>query len=204
MCMWKGHGMSLEKAMIIVEKSLQDTSKAASALSQANKFKDQEFMITAQVASTAADVLNDINTFATGSTISKTAVQFNPNTIRISNQAKSVENTNNQSGTVSTNELQNNELNFNITLHYSKTDEVSVQDKIEAFMGLVLLDKEPRITFLWGAMFFTGMLGAVSPKYMSFNQKGEPTYGTVDLTIKSTNADTTAVQYWEQQLKRYL
>lgn len=195
--------MSVEKAVILIEKSMSETSKAKDAYSKASKYSAQSIIQTSQVVSTAADILNGINSAFSSVATSSSIVQFNPNTLTISNGAESIENTNSQSGKVNTNEIKSKSMKLNVTLSYYKTDKVSVQDMIEGFMGLILLPETPRITFLWGAMFFTGSLESVIPKYTQFDSSGTPVFGTVQITIESSNSDTVSSEYWKKQLNKY-
>lgn len=195
--------MILEKAVIVVEKTMGDTAKAQEAYSKAKKYSKQETSSTINAAQLAYDALQGSLSSASSTTKTKTFVQFNPSTLSISNQAKSMEQQNSQSGEVTSNESNKNAMTLNVTLSYYKKDDVSVRDNLEGFMGLILLPETPRITFLWGAMFFTGELKSVSPKYIYFDAKGEPTFGTVSLTIESDNSEKISAEYWKNQLKKY-
>ncbi|MBO5292135.1 MAG: hypothetical protein J6B10_03020 [Lachnospiraceae bacterium] len=114
-------------------------------------------------------------------------VQYNPSTLRISEQVSE------QAGNAADGLSMEKNIGGNCTrsvsvdlVFYRQSDmaEDSVRKRIETFLALMMKSPDRRISFSWGKMECVGCVTSVSASYEMFDEAGNPLFGTVKLSVQ--------------------
>lgn len=133
-------------------------------------------------------------------------VQFNPNKLTISAQAKQKETqqdkTNKEKKQDSLEQIMaGTGISVSIQLIFAgQKDKHSVREQVEGFLSAVRSPRTSKIAFHWNQMCYEGYLTSVAAEYKMFDAAGKPVYAELNLSLECSNADQeeNPQNYWKE------
>lgn len=120
------------------------------------------------------------------------SVQYNPSSLRITQQVREQADNAGEGLDRETNVAGNCTRMLEVELVFAGVDKAApdiVQNRVEAFLTLMMRSPDRRITFSWGKLECTGCVSSMNASYDMFDGLGNPLVGRVGLTIREDAED---------------